>query len=68
MNEQHDRLAVEKRLSEGAATRTGQVRTSDIARLMELFQVCHPPSTYDPILSLKSIELLTKVLGIRSHQ
>lgn len=31
----HDRIAVEARLAGG-----GQVKTSDIAHLMELFQVC----------------------------
>ena len=36
---QHDRLNVEKRIADGSATQSGLVKTSDIARLMELFQV-----------------------------
>ena len=34
---QHDRLSVERRITD--STSIGPVRTSDIARLMELFQV-----------------------------
>ena len=41
MNEQHDQLEVEKRMSKGAATKTGQIKMSDIARLTELFQIWH---------------------------
>ena len=35
-------------MSECAATKAGQIKTSDIARLMELFQVCNLPSTNGP--------------------
>jgi hypothetical protein len=44
---QHDRLNVERRLSD--TNGSGQIRTSDIARLMELFQV--NPSSIENVLS-----------------
>lgn len=41
----HDRLNVEKRTMESNENGSnGKVKTSDIARLMELFQVVLPPS------------------------
>lgn len=39
---QHDRADVQKRINDAPnELSVHQIRTSDIARLMELFQVCH---------------------------
>jgi hypothetical protein len=38
---QHDRMNVDRRIADRGGV-LGQIKTSDIARLMELFQVCLP--------------------------
>jgi hypothetical protein len=49
---QHDRLNVERRLSEAPVGSMGsQVRTSDVARLMELFQVRALPQRRTHVLT-----------------
>ena len=69
--QQHDRINVERRLSNAAqstealASSLGDVKTSDIARLMELFQVrrssimrslsSSPPEFSPPLLELPTI-------------
>lgn len=60
---QHDRLNVERRLGDSA----GQIRTSDIARLMELFQVSFSMLKMDNVaINISIAEFAAEVPRIRS--
>lgn len=63
---QHERLHLERRLGgspqdDGASTTGGSVNTSDIARLMEMFQVGPPILTIEFQLILRVTEFPSQV-------
>ncbi len=71
LSSQHDRLNVERRFSDNnkGDARMQTVKTSDVARLMELFQVrLAIPFIYNlQTRQLRATELPFEVLGIQPH-